>query len=147
MFLGIVTRASLSMNLTVADGVEDAYGVCVNVSAPAGFRYSSQAGFDSCNPSPTTVCCLNAPITSGQAVSGRGLGQGGLVMVCAASFSPQVPVRVHFSIVAASVADTSSVTLRGLVMVGQNTIDTVPDNNAFNFSLSVVPSADASISM
>ena len=74
LFLGFVTQASLRLTLRVAEGVEDAYGVCVNVSVPPGFRYSSNVGFDSCVTSSTTLCCLNAPIASGEDVSGgRGL--------------------------------------------------------------------------
>ena len=77
LFLGFVTRANLHLTLHVPPGVEDAYGVCVNVFSPMGFRYLENVGFDSCTFStPTTRCCLNAPIASGESVSGWGLWQG-----------------------------------------------------------------------
>lgn len=48
LFLGFVTRANLHLTLHVPPGVEDAYGVCVNVFSPMGFRYLENVGFDSC---------------------------------------------------------------------------------------------------
>ena len=71
-----MTRANLDLTLRVPPGVEDAYGVCVNVSTPMGFRYLENDGFDSCTVStPTTQCCLNAPIASGESVSGGDCGK------------------------------------------------------------------------
>lgn len=72
LFVGVVTRASMRLTLGVATDVEDAYGVCVNVTTPDGFRYSSNVGFDSCVALSTTLCCLNNPIASGEKVSGWG---------------------------------------------------------------------------
>ena len=71
LFLGFVTRAELSLTLKVPrdESVEDAYGVCLNISAPAGFRYSSHTGFDVCSSSTTIICCVSAPIANGDSVS------------------------------------------------------------------------------